>query len=344
MDAKIDKGLEDIATCQEYIKANNLDVLLISIQSFLRSRDEYKGFDYKNIYQSLSYVIDNYHRGNICACLDELYKLLIKRIGTSGDDFIWNLKTDKLKSGSITYRMRSQEGYHQLNPTEMFHIPYDMMKQVPNSRYSINGFPCLYLGASLYSCWEELRRPDLFKVNYVGFKNMESLKLLSITCPRDLNDENGILQFFIFSLCSHKVNEDENKYKFEYVFPELILQLLIKMNQKQIKNHYDGIKYISSRYYDDQEIFKVRSVFYNYVIPTCSFKTKGYCRVLIKMFEVSNVLAHYIHEVKLIALKKNKVRPNNYSISFFKQLEDEIENGTFKRMSSKISHIDKEMP
>jgi len=44
---------------------------------------------------------------------------------------------------------------------DIFHVPFQNRHRVGNQRYSIAGLPCLYLGSSIWICWEELNRPEL---------------------------------------------------------------------------------------------------------------------------------------------------------------------------------------
>lgn len=46
---------------------------------------------------------------------------------------------------------------------DMFHVPFEKRHLIPTSRFSLPGLPCLYLANSIYTCWEELDRPNLLK-------------------------------------------------------------------------------------------------------------------------------------------------------------------------------------
>ena len=52
---------------------------------------------------------------------------------------------------------------------KLFHIPFELRHIVATQRYSIPGLPCLYLGSSLWACWEELGRPDFNKLHVARF-------------------------------------------------------------------------------------------------------------------------------------------------------------------------------
>ena len=54
------------------------------------------------------------------------------------------------------YRMRISK--ETLSKEKMFHVPFNMREKVSSARFSIPGFPCLYLGTSLEVCWNEIKR------------------------------------------------------------------------------------------------------------------------------------------------------------------------------------------
>lgn len=60
------------------------------------------------------------------------------------------------------YRIRSDRAeFRTPSRGDIFHVPFEKRRLVGNQRYSITGLPCLYLGSSLWICWEELGRPPL---------------------------------------------------------------------------------------------------------------------------------------------------------------------------------------
>lgn len=59
------------------------------------------------------------------------------------------------------YRMRRMENRRDVSNKDLFHIPLNKRGIVNTNRYSAPGYPCLYLGTSIYACWEELGRPPM---------------------------------------------------------------------------------------------------------------------------------------------------------------------------------------
>ena len=67
------------------------------------------------------------------------------------------------------FRVRASRNKY-LSKKEIFHIPFEERGKVNNQRFSIDGFPCLYLGSSIYVCWEELNRPNFDNLFISKFK------------------------------------------------------------------------------------------------------------------------------------------------------------------------------
>ena len=66
------------------------------------------------------------------------------------------------------YRIRIHKTNFTLSQQEFFHIPFNLRGKVKTQRFSIPGFPSLYLGTTIYVCWEELNRPNIneFQANF----------------------------------------------------------------------------------------------------------------------------------------------------------------------------------
>jgi len=80
------------------------------------------------------------------------------------------------------YRIRGVES-HFFDRSEMFHIPFDKRHLVKSQRYSIPGFPSLYLSSSIYTAWKELLCPDLNKIAIVRIEPTQEVKMLDFGCP-----------------------------------------------------------------------------------------------------------------------------------------------------------------
>src|SRR5579871_1938235 len=88
---------------------------------------------------------------------------------------------DPIRKFEKLYRIRHVEraGYlDNLDRRAIFHMPFELRHKVSSNRYSISGLPCLYLGGSLWVCWEELQRPDFHSLQVARFRYAEPINLL----------------------------------------------------------------------------------------------------------------------------------------------------------------------
>lgn len=341
--------LEGVTQQGSYKNSKNLTDLLLCSYEYLKGTcngghkhlfaAKITARDIDSCYRQFDKIVSTYNKEDILESINLLKRNLIVKDN-------WNLNDDVLKKNSITYRFRlprhkGDEIYEIYNREELFHMPFDSLQSQGNQRYSINGFPCLYLGKTIYDCWEETRRADLSKVNYAAFKNKKDLNVVVIECPSKIAVKEDIIRYFMFSLCTKMVSldDDVSSFKFHYVIPELLLTVLI--NQMKTNKHYkyEGIRFVSSRYYDESlNMFRVKPIFYNYVFPIQEPADKGHCSRLKNIFRVSEVRADYMIKLKQLFLPYPAVYRSRYDQSYFRRLELEIENGRlgeFKKIVDK---------
>jgi len=195
------------------------------------------------------------------------------------------------------YRVRT-DARSQLKQSDIFHIPFELRERVATQRYSIPGLPCLYLGDSIFVCWEEMDRPQLSNLHASRFDlSLSAFKLLDLNInTNDLRKRcfPGKTEKFISHLakfiaywpllasCSFIVRKPTEIFKPEYILPQLLLQWI--MDAEGV----DGIKYKSNRIKAGPN--NVGS-FTNIVIPVKHISDKGFCRVLSKKIKFTNPIS-----------------------------------------------------
>ena len=161
------------------------------------------------------------------------------------------------------------------------------------SRYSIPGLPALYLGDSIYVCWEEYRQGRMDNLYFSRFRSTKRSRVVKIQRIEDFIHEietpnvgaspHTRLMFLarylaVFPLCiacSIRTKSDTDTFKPEYIIPQLLLQYITA--EKDVA----GIKFPSTRI----DYTKIRGVpAYNYVFPVKVSKNKGYCSELVSNF------------------------------------------------------------
>jgi hypothetical protein len=199
------------------------------------------------------------------------------------------LNTNYFAENESFYRIRTRDENFPFNSNEMFHIPFELRGIVTTQRYSIPGFPSLYLGKTLYIAWEELQRPRLESFQAVRLKSMKRIKYLDLTA-NEWGDNNlnklaykYLMTWPLIAVCSIKVKTHKNTFKEEYIVPQLLLQWV--RNNKDI----DAVKYNSTHIENRQ--LKCAGGLYNIVLPVKEIKDKGYCSHLVELFETTETIS-----------------------------------------------------
>jgi RES domain len=207
-----------------------------------------------------------------------------------------NLTQSSIPINSAFYRLRPLTTSSTiLQRKDLFHIPFESRGIASTNRYSLSGYPCLYLANSTFVAWKELSdAKDTDLELYAGTKiiNTRPLKFIEIDSKpfkdrifdNDFDRYSDLFQyallFPLIATCSIKVrdNHRNNKFKSEYIIPQLLLEY-VRKNSANI----DGIKYRSTRVEDE------KASAWNYAIPPKQVQESGYCPSLKSLFLVSEI-------------------------------------------------------
>lgn len=266
----------------------------------------------------LSKAVDLMYRG----LPSEAYKALqesleLKNKKGKEEILLWELQFEEVEDGNYFYRMRNEKdswSKKQVGKKDMFHIPYSLRHIVKTQRYSVPGYPSLYLGKHVYACWEELGRPNISDCLFSILINDKPFKRVNLTIPnpstwkvadknKPINKElqNQIILFPLIIACTFKTKRQDAFFKPEYIVPQLLLQYVkekaFKVNRENKKNGTKerviyGIEYTSvnipSVENNKNKAFEEYSEQYtNYVIPVINIKNE-HCEELCNMFRISD--------------------------------------------------------
>lgn len=164
---------------------------------------------------------------------------------------------DENESSIQFYRARTSDTYTKYSRLEMLHVPFSKRQYVSNERFSISGFPCLYLGSSSYCCWLELGTPEPqhFNVSYVEVNEENDILNLTMNAADfeycvdlEASEKQLTTAFKLWLLCiatSFNVKEKGRIFKSEYVISQ---QIMLACKSKG----YYGVSYYSKRVVDDR--------------------------------------------------------------------------------------------
>jgi hypothetical protein len=308
----------------------------------------------KNQIKKINQIINYYFNGNIPAAfskfekyfaeievnLEKLYPYynLMNRYLSRLD----NIQAKERKLKDLFRGRRSLESMNEITSKEdMYHPPFSHRYNLRNERYSITGYPSLYLGESAYICWVELGKPNFdefsvaryrFRKDYFTFIDLSwrpqtiAYLILYIKEKYDCNDHeliefisNFLIMWPLLFMCSIEVPKKHSEYLFhpEYIFPQFLLQFLIVKKRKQ-----EGICYFSmKREYNSPHlgfsyIYGDR-LSLNYVIPIHDTEKKGFSKIIQKKIQVS--LPTSSQRLQILENHQYHYRtlwPNSHQISF----------------------------
>lgn len=184
----------------------------------------------KKVIEKLKLIALNSYKGLPSTAYTQLNYMMEKQIQ---DDLIWC----NIPASQNFYRMRTiADRRNGIDYKEMFHIPITMRRVVGTERYSIPGYPCLYLGKSSYVCWEEMGRPLMSSCWCSRLQNTVELSVLDLRIPskeRFVNDiaKYAIVAPLVIACMIPMKGKGSDVFKPEYLIPQLIMEWIIKKNK-----------------------------------------------------------------------------------------------------------------
>ena len=182
----------------------------------------------------------------------------------------------------------------------VFHIPFDQRHRVAPMRYSSLGVPMLYLGSSLYICWEEMGRPD-FGDLWVASLRLSAEQRVSVldlgwrpaTVAGNFHlashspvgspmHEVAMARAVLWPLhaaCSFRKRYPTAPFVEEYVAPQLLTRFLVETGE------FDGVRYFSNHVKSRGDALIPEAM--NFVFPAVPVSNTGYSHHLCKKFEMT---------------------------------------------------------
>lgn len=189
---------------------------------------------------------------------------------------------------------------------DMFHIPFEKRHLVNDQRYSIRGFPSVYLGRSIYGCYLEMGSPPLdsffvslfyFLPNKDDAPKSQRIRLIDLTDAESKEDiflmlssvekdelshvntlnrivDNILLWPLVMSCSVIRSYQESPHFRAEYIIPQMLYQLCSE------KDEFSGIEYDSAKNLAGGNKKKLRSVMQNYALPIQKILPVGHCPIL----------------------------------------------------------------
>lgn len=221
----------------------------------------------------------------------------------------------------------------------VFHTPYYLRSKVSTSRYSIAGFPSLYLGTSLELCCEEVHLnpheqfalASRFQLERNYEYNNTEIKVIELAIkPQDflrINRESNyrsnrvisdrvlkrpdiysayLLWYPLIAACSFIRVNKKDPFAAEYIIPQLLMQWVrSEIGTPQLEyNRLVGIRYFSCA------SIKASDMGFNYVFPASGKHTKdSFCPILSNAFKLTK--PYFLHEYHDVYACEDALRKDN---------------------------------
>lgn len=218
------------------------------------------------------------------------------------------------------YRIRTGS-FDKTNDGEIFHIPFDKRHLVTTQRYSVPGYPILYLAGSLFTAWCEMDKPELDGMNYAGFRFKNPVFLIDLGYPYNSATiwewYSLFVMYPLLMACMVRVKNPSAPFKPEYQMPQLMTMLIREHGQR-----FSGIAYMSNKHPESCPIDSITSR----NLAVCTYNcicTKGHDTSLASQMQMTGTQTITREQLRQAETYKN----GHYDIDF-KQL-DVIDNASF---------------
>ena len=215
------------------------------------------------------------------------------------------------------YRIRSREAETDFNleRKELFHIPYDKREYASSERFSVAGYPCLYLSSQYEICWCECHKPkkfalaafevpqtrdDMAKMVDIGEAMIPLAHSFFCWFYNERNSESELekiraylvkqlVTYPLRAACSIMVTDRKAAGKPEYIIPQMLMQWL------QQDDEFDGVRYETAVDYSEMRF----AGGHNLAFVTKDFDSEGYAQELRKRIKVGTPIWVKLDEVKV---------------------------------------------
>ncbi len=293
------------------------------------------------IRSSVQYYLDGFP-SKAYDSFDEAMKILmqnqLKIYQKSASENIENIKDDL-----DLYRVVCVWENTPYNRSRVFHTPYTLRSKVSTNRYSIAGYPSLYLATNIDLCCEEihynphaslaiaarykLERNEKYNNTHISVIEL-AVKPQDFFEDRNYTDYNKrsfgnllnnseikkayLLWYPLIAACSYIRPNKSDPFAAEYIVPQLLMQW-VRIEIAEPRNGFDQL--IGIRYFSCASI-KASDMGFNYVFPV-SGKQKSseypYCPVLMKAFKLTK--PHFLSEYYDMRECERDLR-NDYDMNF----------------------------
>lgn len=223
-----------------------------------------KKFDILRDVKGISETVKEVLRLSYRSYHEDAFKMLIDFL-QADNKFYLNMLPNLYLDKCDLYRLRTDH-LEKYKDGELFHVPFEKREFVSTQRFSIPGYPALYLSDSFYTCWCEFDKPALVGLSFAKFRykrNQKSPLFLDLCWPdekKELWEMYSFLAMYpLLMSCMVRVKTPNAPFKPEYLMPQLMMKIVREQNGR-----FAGIVYMPNKLSFTGNLHSIKSR--NYVV------------------------------------------------------------------------------
>ncbi len=228
----------------------------------------------------------------------------MENVMTKNDFHLTYLLPQLVMNSVLLFRVRNEPNIKVAK--DLFHIPFQMRDQCASYRFSLLGYPSLYLAGSVETA---LHETNINSNNYtcIGYCNKNRpLKFIDLSLPSwklDFSSKYCLTVFYpLIVACGLKVRNPNSPFKPEYVIPQLFFQYI-----RLHFSNFDGIAYASTK--NDVVDYKSPENKNYALYVRHTEQESGYSQELADILTVSSPISPKINETpKMLESKIRKMK------------------------------------
>lgn len=245
-----------------------------------------KDFDFLRDIEALSDLVINVLTVSYQNYHDEAYQKL-KDFFEADDGFYIKMLPQLYIERSKFYRIRTGDNVLS-SDGELFHVPFEKRHLISSQRYSVPGYPMLYLSGSLFTAWCEMDKPELERMSFAGFQFKEDAMFIDLGYPYERESIWELYSLFVMypllMACMVRVKYPSAPYKPEYIVPQLMTRLL-----RNYTSIFTGIAYMSNKLPESYPLKSITSRNFG-VFTANNICMKGHDKFLANKMQMTDII------------------------------------------------------
>lgn len=248
----------------------------------------------KKVCDDIKRMIESYLNGNLIQ-LGKIYNRLF-RSTANRPPLSSHFPKITIEQDSLWYRGRGYKGKN-MEMKDLFHVPFEKRGKIGVNRFSVIGYPCLYLASSINCCIKENHCANPICIS--AFKPTSEFTVYDFTffphVPSAKEIWSHLYTYPIKIACSIPVQEGDRGNSFipEYIIPEYVLHGTIKQTKASKPL---GIAYTSTNVFSTSVTKEIAIEHINLAIPTVQIRDKGFCKNLSKLFPLTKPITLHLSD------------------------------------------------